>query len=221
VPGLSPFATVASAAAYDAWFEANPGLFEAELEAVRQLLAPVSDAPRDRGADSTPRAVEIGVGTGRFAQPLRIPFGLEPAAPMAARATGRGIAVLRGRAEALPLPDRSCDLLLMLTLLCFLEHPRQALSEVRRVLQPHGRLILGLLNADSSLGHLCEARRSRSLFYRRARLFSADEARSLLQDAGLTLARSRQCLFGNESEPPVRPGCDRGGFVVLEVLKRG
>lgn len=76
---------------YDSWFEKNPNLFASEVEAIRQLVPPF-----DRG-------IEIGVGTGLFANRLMIQDGLEPSAAMAERAAARGINVISGRAENIPV----------------------------------------------------------------------------------------------------------------------
>lgn len=51
---------------YDAWFDQHPVAFDAEVRAL-QALTP-----------STGRRVELGVGTGRFAQALGIDEGLDP-----------------------------------------------------------------------------------------------------------------------------------------------
>src|SRR3989339_1105398 len=75
---------------YDSWFDRHASFYQAELDAVQSLL-PVSF--RD--------AVEVGVGTGRFAGPLGIRMGVEPSHPMAAVARQRGIAVVEGCAESL------------------------------------------------------------------------------------------------------------------------
>ena len=75
---------------YDDWFERYELAYRAELAAIEVLL------PR------AGRGLEIGVGTGRFAGPLGIKVGVEPARAMAARAKNRGIEVVRGCAEALP-----------------------------------------------------------------------------------------------------------------------
>ena len=82
---------------YENWFAKNPWDYEAELRAVRSLL------PKEG------RGVEIGVGTGRFASPLGIEVGVEPAGNMAEIAQSRGIKVLSGVAEKLPFNDAAFD----------------------------------------------------------------------------------------------------------------
>ena len=51
---------------YERWFEEHPFAYQSELRAVQELL------PKDG------RGIEIGGGTGRFAGPLGIRYGIEP-----------------------------------------------------------------------------------------------------------------------------------------------
>jgi ubiquinone/menaquinone biosynthesis C-methylase UbiE len=55
------------------------------------------------------------VGTGRFAAPLGIRIGIDPAESMRKIARKRKIEVLGGVAEYLPFKDSSCELVLMIT----------------------------------------------------------------------------------------------------------
>jgi SAM-dependent methyltransferase len=57
---------------YDGWFEAHPEVYRIELDAIRDWMPP----------DVT-SALEVGVGTGRFAAPLGIQTGVEPSDAMA------------------------------------------------------------------------------------------------------------------------------------------
>ena len=57
--------------AYDDWFDKNRDIYEAELKVVRQLL-PVGNV----------QGMEVGVGSGKFAEPLGIKIGLEPSEQM-------------------------------------------------------------------------------------------------------------------------------------------
>jgi SAM-dependent methyltransferase len=51
---------------------------------------------------------------------------------------------LFGDAASLPFPDRSIDCVVLLEVLEHLEHPREALREIARVLKPGGRLLLSM-----------------------------------------------------------------------------
>jgi hypothetical protein len=61
-----------SAGEYDAWFEKHRFCYGSEFQALKTL------------AGTHHRGLELGVGTGRFALPLGITVGLEPARAMAA-----------------------------------------------------------------------------------------------------------------------------------------
>jgi SAM-dependent methyltransferase len=71
---------------------------------------------------------------------------------MAAIAREREIKVYEAYTEELPFEDGSFDFVLMVTILCFLADPFQALSEATRVLKPEGRLIIGMIDRDSPPG---------------------------------------------------------------------
>jgi ubiquinone/menaquinone biosynthesis C-methylase UbiE len=141
-----------SAREYDDWFVRNESAYRSELAAVKAFLPPGG------------RGLEIGMGTGRFAAPLGIEVGVEPARAMAAIAKKRGIKVLEAYAEELPFEDESFDFILMVTVLCFLADPFRALREATRVLKPQGRLIIGMIDPDSPLGRAYEANKNKSNF---------------------------------------------------------
>ncbi|MDQ7041697.1 MAG: class I SAM-dependent methyltransferase [Rhodothermus sp.] len=192
---------------YEAWFDRHPAAYASELAAVRALWPSVREA------------LEVGVGTGRFAAPLGIRYGVDPSPAMRRRAAARGIQVVEGVAEALPFPDQRFEAVLMVTTLCFVEEPLQALREVRRVLQAGGFLVIGLIDRDSPLGRRYEEHQHESPFYREARFLSASEVAVLMREAGFVELVWRQTLF---SEPekmcrpdPVRVGYGAGGFVVV------
>ena len=70
---------------YDKWFDKNRQVHRSELRAVRSFI------PGELCS------LEIGVGTGRFAAPLEIRIGIEPAEGMRKIAQQRGINVLEER----------------------------------------------------------------------------------------------------------------------------
>jgi ubiquinone/menaquinone biosynthesis C-methylase UbiE len=95
------------------------------------------------------RVLEIGVGSG-----LNLPLyeaathviGLEPSAKLLAmartiRTRGLSIELVEGVAEAIPLPDHSVDTVVSTWTLCTIPDVTQALTELRRVLKPDGRLL--------------------------------------------------------------------------------
>ena len=143
-----------SAQEYDAWFDQNRLVYESEIRALKRFM----------GAGGI--GLEIGVGTGRFAAPLGIEVGVEPAAAMAVMAQRRGIKVYRAVAEALPFRRDSFDRVVLVTVICFLRDPFLALTEATRVLKPGGQLLIGMIDKDSPLGRSYEAHKQESTFYR-------------------------------------------------------
>jgi len=192
---------------YERWFESHPLAYQSELAAVRELLP------------ETGRGLEIGTGTGRFSVPFGIVDGVEPAAAMRQIAQKRGLNVLDAKAEDLPFPDCTFDFALMVTTICFVNAPHQALREAHRVLKPGGRLVVGLVDSDSELGRQYENRKDKSPFYRDARFFSASETIQLLDDIGFCNFRCRQTLFQSleklTAPEPLRKGFGEGGFVAI------
>ncbi len=89
MPKISPFEKYADQ--YEEWFKKNRWVYEAELRAVKAMLP------------AGGRSVEIGVGTGRFAEPLAIKIGVEHLKRMRQIAQKRGIRVLDGVADEFPL----------------------------------------------------------------------------------------------------------------------
>jgi ubiquinone/menaquinone biosynthesis C-methylase UbiE len=96
------------------------------------------------------RVLEIGAGTGLNLQhyPAEVELTLaEPVAPMRARLeqrvreAGRRAEVLDATAEALPFSDGAFDVVVSTLVLCTVDDPHGALSEVRRVLRPGGQLL--------------------------------------------------------------------------------
>jgi ubiquinone/menaquinone biosynthesis C-methylase UbiE len=120
MPKISPFEKYAEQ--YEMWFEKNRWVYEAELRAVKAMMP------------NGGRGVEIGVGTGRFAEQLGIKNGVEPSKRMRDFAQKRGIRALDGVAEKLPFDDSEFDFVLMVTTVCFVDDISKALMEDHRVL---------------------------------------------------------------------------------------
>ncbi|MFL6072227.1 MAG: class I SAM-dependent methyltransferase [Mycobacteriales bacterium] len=95
--------------------------------------------------------LDLGSGTGRFTPALADTFGgpvtgVEPSRRMRAvaeeSAAHPAVRYLDGSAERIPLPDGSCDLVLMFLSWHHVADRPAAAAEVARVLRPGGRLLL-------------------------------------------------------------------------------
>ncbi|HEO98810.1 MAG: class I SAM-dependent methyltransferase [Campylobacterales bacterium] len=195
---------------YETWFETHSKLYEAEIKTIQKLLLPFE------------HGVEIGIGSGRFALPLGIKTGVEPSGKMAKIAQSKGIEVIEGVAEKLPLKDERYDFVLMVTTICFVDDALQSLKEIYRILKPGGFVIIGFVDRHSELGKLYEKNRRESRFYKEATFFSAKEVIGLLEKSGFEEISSCQTLFGKTLEDvktDIKEGHDEGAFVAIRGVK--
>ena len=196
---------------YDQWFDEHQRIYETELQALQRLLPPFQ------------KALEVGVGTGRFSAPLGIELGLEPSQAMAKIARQRGIEVIEGVAEKLPFEDESFDLVLMVTTVCFVDDTQQALKEAYRVLKKGGYLIVGFIDKNSPLGRFYQANKDKSRFYKEARFFSKEEIIELLKKTGFSIETCNEALFGDTLSSlsyEIYDGCtQKGAFIGIRAKK--
>lgn len=192
---------------YDDWFVKNKYAYESEIMVLKSLLP--------AGGSS----LEIGVGSGRFAEPLGVHIGLEPSLKMAETARDRGIETVLGIGEKLPFSNDEFDWVMMVTTICFLDNVPEALKEAARVLKPGGSLLVGLVDRDSKLGQHYLRHRDGSPFYRKAVFYSVPEIRKFMENAGFSKFHMNQTLFDEpvnlKMAEPVKEGWGQGGFVVV------
>jgi|LSQX01.2.fsa_nt_gb ubiquinone/menaquinone biosynthesis C-methylase UbiE len=194
---------------YDAWFRQNNLLFATELKAIQKIMPPFN------------RALEIGVGTGRFAQALGVREGLDPSPAMLAKAQERGIKSIVASAEAIPLPDMRYDLALMVTVDCFLKDLPAALNEIHRILKPAAYLVLAMLDKDAPLAAEILRQKTASPFYKDADLHTAAEMRVNLARAGFSVGACYQTVFSLANKiQPVLSGTGAGLFAVLQAKRQ-
>jgi ubiquinone/menaquinone biosynthesis C-methylase UbiE len=194
--------------AYDEWFNKNLDLYEAELEAIRQLIPP----PGTEG-------MEVGVGSGKFAVPLGIKIGVEPSEKMAAKARMLGIEVYPGVAEKLPFPDEKFNFVLMVTTICFVDDVRKSFREALRVLKPGGSIIVGFVDKESELGKKYAEKKEKSKFYKEATFFSTEEVLKSLKKAGFRIDQIKQTLIPGDDSECILDGFGKGAFVVIRGIK--
>jgi SAM-dependent methyltransferase len=198
-------------AEYDNWFDVHPWVYKSELEAVRKLL------PRNGCG------VEIGAGTGRFSIPFGIKVGVEPSKAMADIARNRGMTIYDAKAGNLPFDDNVFDFALMVTTICFLEDPLQALKEIRRILRSAGKIIIGMLDNNSPLGSLHEAKKKGSKFFKYANFYSVNRVLEWLKTSGYIDIHILQTIFRKPEEmtelETTREGHGEGLFVVISAQK--
>ena len=196
---------------YDDWFIRHAAAYQSELLAVRALLP-------WQGL-----GLEIGVGTGRFAAPLGVQVGLDPAHEVLEYASKRGVLTVQGIAEELPFSNNSFDYALCVTTICFVDDATAMLSEAHRILKPGGELVIGFIDRNSDLGKHYLVHQAENVFYRDAAFFSAREVEQVLLDAGFVALTWVQTLSKplqeNDEIEAVRAGRGQGAFVVVKAIR--
>ncbi len=207
------------AARYDAWYDRpeNRAVFESEARCVGALLG---DLPRPW--------LEVGVGSGRFAERLGVDYGVDPSVEMLKIAASRGIKVFESTAESLPFPDASFGAVLFCATLCFVESPQIALAEAERVLFPGGGVVVGAVLRDSPWGRWYARKAEEgNPFYREARFLTREEIESMAEAAGLSPEAWLTTLTqppgsgGYRVQDPIRGYRPDGGFHCLLARKPG
>src|SRR5512136_1064716 len=205
----SPFEALADK--YDSWYEGKGRMaFETELAALRPLLAKL---PKPW--------LEVGVGTGRFAQALGIPLGIDPSPALLAKARQRGVEVLYGDGEELVFRAGSFGTVFLLTTWAFLSDPPKVLRECRRVLKADGRLVNAYLDRDGQWGEsYAERGREGHPLFSHAHFDRYEDVKRLTEEAGFEVTKTVSTLFQGPGETTgmekTRPGFVRGAsFVVL------
>jgi SAM-dependent methyltransferase len=155
----------AAVVAYALWWRKNPSACPYVLRFFVELPHPFITRARLRGIlapSPGERMLEVGPGTGYYA--LHTARWLEPDGTLAIldlqqemldhttrRAHRQGIENIvasRGDAQALPYPDGSFDAAYLTVVLGEIPDQEQALRELRRVLKPGGRLVVGEVFPD-------------------------------------------------------------------------
>jgi 2-polyprenyl-3-methyl-5-hydroxy-6-metoxy-1,4-benzoquinol methylase len=207
--------------------ELTAGLPDAYRRWRASRLGQITDAVEERlildlvGPPSGLRILDVGCGDAALAVALAeqgaIVTGIDADPRMLAagraRAEASGVAVqlLQGDVRALPCHGGSFDLVLAVTVLCFVDHAAPAVGEMGRVLTPGGRLLISELGRWS----LWAAKRRvngwlGSRVWRTATFRSAHALKGLVTGAGLAVTGVHGAVY----YPPFGPmaallaGCD-------------
>lgn len=138
------------------------------------------------------RAAQLGANvTGLDISPMML-----DAARRRAEAAGISVEWREGRAEALPFPAASFDVVIAVTVLCWVSDASAAVREMTRVLRPGGIVVIGELGRYSLWA---SARRIRGWFgerfWREAHFWTAGELRRLVERGGLKSDAVRGAVY--------------------------
>ncbi len=169
--------------------------------------------------------LEIGVGTGRFASPLSVRYGLDPSFNMLKLAKKRNINVIQGAGENLPFKNESFHFVLIVFTIELVDDPPLFLKEAVRTLKKDGALILGIMDRDSQWGKFYKQKAAQGKSYSDFSFLTPEEVLEVFKSINVEFEEAFQTLFQpppdiKDIEQPKR-GFGRGGFVVLKAEKIG
>jgi SAM-dependent methyltransferase len=159
---------------YDRWFDDHGDIHEAQIRLLRDAVP------------QTGRGLEVGVGSGRFAVPLGILYGIDPSCNLLEMARARDIEVVQGVGDHQPYHAETFDYVLMMTVICYLENPLAVLNEIFRVLVKGGDLILGFIEKDGEIALQYQQEKTKGRFLRFARFLTVAEVALLAEYAGFS-----------------------------------
>jgi ubiquinone/menaquinone biosynthesis C-methylase UbiE len=148
---------------YDHWFNEQEDVYQAQLGMMRAAIP-------NHG-----RGLEVGIGSGRFAVPFGIHYGIDPSRELARIAKHRDIEVVLGEGEHLPYRAGSFEYVLMMTVICFLDDVTAVFLEANRVLIPGGILVVGFIEAGGEISLQYQSESTRGRFLRYAQFRTAEE----------------------------------------------
>jgi len=209
MPKTEPFDNYSNE--YDDWFITNKYAFQSELNAIKKALP-------ENG-----NAIEVGIGSGIFAAPLGIKEGVDPSEAMREKAKKRDIMVMDAAAENLPYADKSKDVVLMVTTICFVDDIYKSFQEVHRVLKDDGYFIIGFVDKNSPIGKFYLEHKDENVFYKDAIFYGTEELFRILKDTGFKIESIHQTVFGNLDKinkvQDTLTGYGQGSFVVIKAQK--
>jgi ubiquinone/menaquinone biosynthesis C-methylase UbiE len=141
---------------YDLWFRTKLGSLVDKVE-TDLVMSFITD-------DQKLRILDYGCGTGNYSFKLfnlghnltgyDISENMLAEAKQKAKIDGNNIDFILGDGKKLPFEDDSFDMAVSVTAIEFIENVNLAVSEIRRVVRPGGKIIIGTINGDSSWGEL-------------------------------------------------------------------
>lgn len=197
---------------YEAWFDTERSIYESEKRVIKKMLP-------QHG-----KGIEIGSGTGRFSLPVGIKTGVEPSVPMGVIAAKKGLKVIAGIAESLPVRSESFDFALYNTVVCFLDSLKLSFLECYRILRPGGSIVVGFIDRESYLGKIYNMGKDKSRFFKDAIFYSVSEISETLTESGYRSLEYAQTLIFEERNrsfsEKISSGFGKGSYVVIKGYKK-
>ena len=193
---------------YDQWFDNNKDSYKLELEVLKKFV------PKNG------KGLESGVGTGKFAVPLNVEYGIDPVFEMFEKAKEQGVKTVCAKGEKLPFQSEVFDFVLAVTTICFYDDILSSFEEAFCVIKKGGVFILGFVDKGSWLGEIYQEKKEKSPFYKDAVFYSAEEIKGILELAGFSGFEFGQTLLQEEKNAVIQ-GYGKGGFAAIKAVKGG
>jgi len=196
---------------YDEWYDLHQTIYQSEIRALKKVV------PSGVG-------LEIGVGTGRFASPFSVQFGLDPSLNMLKLARSQGIKVVQGSGENLPFKIGSFHFILIVLTMWLVDDPLRFLEEAAGTLKKNGVLILGIMDGKSQWGKFYEQKAAQSKAYSAGHFLTPEEILEIFKKIGVKYKEAFQTL--HHSPPDIedieepRKGFGQGGFVAIKGIRK-
>jgi ubiquinone/menaquinone biosynthesis C-methylase UbiE len=209
-----------SAYRYDDWYDTPKGMqvLKSELKAVDSLIP------------SHGVGLEMGAGTGVFAERLttdeRVVVCLDPSAGMLGRSRERDLISIIASGYRPPFKLMCVDFVYLVTVLEFLEEPSMALRMIARLLKPDAPMVVLTINSESEWGSFYERLgREGNLIFSNSRLYNYEEARAIMEEAGLVVTESFGTVTSGPEDPEagdekVEPGPMAGVLLFRTEVKK-
>jgi ubiquinone/menaquinone biosynthesis C-methylase UbiE len=201
---------------YDSWYE-NDGkfIFETEVRAIQELIRPSQTGP----------CIEIGIGSGRFAERLEINYGIDPAIELLKIAGRKRINVVQGIGEFLPFKANCFSTVFIIATLSFVNSVPGVLYEANRILKNDGSLIVGFIPSTGSWGKVYKRKKEADHpFYRNATFYSYEQLETEMETTGFSVINIVSTLLQqpdevNMVEQPEHGLLPESGFIIIHAEK--
>jgi 2-polyprenyl-3-methyl-5-hydroxy-6-metoxy-1,4-benzoquinol methylase len=184
------------------WWRSSNGLLKLMENAYRRVilrdhLAAIMGATASLSAHRTIRVLDVGCGSGTVLGLLKrrgfdvTGFDSSRDAATIAKTEGDVDVVVGSRIHDAAFTDDAFDLVTLFHVMEHVPDPREILAEVRRVLQPNGRILVQVPNVDSWQSKLCGAQWYGLDVPRHVINYSNKSIRRLILDCGFRIFRTR------------------------------
>ncbi len=197
-----------AATKYEQWFQKNYELFKSELKAIQNLIE-----------EDLWEALEIGVGTGVFAEALNIKEGIEPSKEVAKYALARGVNVTISSIEEFKT-EKKYNSIFMITVDSFIKNLERVFKKIHNMLTNSGCIYLVILDRESPLGKIYNENKEQDENYKYANFHSFDEVNKMLSKR-FNIEKVTQTIFklDNQYQEPI-DGHGEGIFCAIRARRK-